>query len=246
VFDAHEVVQQRFAPPGVACISQQSAAVIKARPIYMRAEESSHSGEVPRGQGNRALALLKAGGMLRLRDFIDRGISAETLSRLVRRRAVVRRSRGLYQLADVKVELTHALAEASILVPKGIVCLTSALQFHGLTLQMPAAVWMGLDRKSWRPNISYPPMRFVRWNTTSWGLSRHLIDGVSVPITDVNRTVVDCFRYRNKVGLDVAMEGMREGLRSRRCTPDELWRYARKGRIWSVMRPYVEAMVANE
>jgi predicted transcriptional regulator of viral defense system len=213
--------------------------------MIIKAKEVSQP-KSPQEQRVRALELLKASGMLRLKDFVARGIWPETLSRLVRGQAVVRRSRGLYQLPDATVEATHVLAEAAILVPKGVICLISALQFHQLTLHMPSAVWMGIDRKGWRPKISYPPIRFVRWNTTSWGISPHLIDGVSVSITDVPRTIVDCFRYRNKVGLDVAMEGLREGLRSRRCTPDELWRYAQKGRIWSVMRPYVEAMVANE
>lgn len=210
----------------------------------MKAEESSH--KRPSDQGTRAVALLKANGMLRLKDFKVHGVWPETLARLVRGKAVVRRSRGLYQLPNASVEAAHVLAEAAALVPKGVICLTSALQFHGLTLQMPSLVWMAIDRKAWRPKIAYPPIRFVQWNATSFGISPHRIEGVNVPITNIPRTIVDCFRYRNKVGLDVAMEGLREGLRNRRCTPDELWRYAQKGWIWSVMRPYVEAVVADE
>ena len=219
--------------------------VIKPPLIIMKADESSRNAPL-QDQRGRALALLNASGMLRLKDFVAQGIWPETLARLVRGQAVVRRSRGLYQLPDARVEASHVLAEAAILVPKGVICLISALQFHQLTLQMPSVVWMGIDRKAWRPKIAYPPIRFVRWNATSLGISHHRIEGVSVPITNVPRTIVDCFRYRNKVGLDVAMEGLREGLRNRRCTPDDLWRYARNGRVWSVMRPYVEAMVSNE
>jgi predicted transcriptional regulator of viral defense system len=211
----------------------------------MKAEESSQSVHLG-DQRSRVLELLKANGMLRLKDFVAHGIWPETVARLVRGEAVVRRSRGLYQLPDARVEATHVLAEAAILVPKGVVCLTSALQFHELTVHMPSVVWMGIDRKAWRPKIAYPLIRFVRWNATSIGISHHRIEGVRVPITNISRTIVDCFRYRNKVGLDVAMEGLREGLRNRRCTPDELWRYARTGRVWSVMRPYVEAMVSDE
>jgi predicted transcriptional regulator of viral defense system len=198
-------------------------------------------------QRTRALDLLKARGMLRLKDFVAEGIGPETLARLVREDAVVRPARGLYQFPDVQVEAAHTLAEAAALVPKGIICLTSALQYHELTLQMPAAVWMAIERTAWRPKIDYPPIRFVRFTGDSLtdGVERHRVEGVEVAITDPARTIVDCFRYRAKVGIDVAMEGLREGLRRRRCSPDELWRHARKARVWSVMRPYVEAMVSD-
>jgi predicted transcriptional regulator of viral defense system len=195
----------------------------------------------------QALDLLKARGMLRLKDFVSEGIGPETLARLVREAAVVRPARGLYQLRDTPVDAAHALAEAAILVPKGVVCLTSALQYHELTLQMPSAVWMAIDRAAWRPKITYPPLRFVRFTGSALteGVERHRIETVDVPLTDPARTIVDCFRYRTKVGLDVALEGLREGLHRRRCTPDQLWHYARRAKIWSVMRPYVEAMVAD-
>jgi predicted transcriptional regulator of viral defense system len=198
-------------------------------------------------QRTRALDLLKSRGMLRLRNFVAEGVGPETLARLVREEAVVRPARGLYQLADARVEAAHSLAEAAVLVPKGVICLISALQYHGLTLQMPAAVWMAIERTAWRPKIDYPRIRFVRFTGPALkdGVERHLIEGVDVSITNPARSIVDCFRYRGKVGLDVAMAGLREGLRRRRCTPDELWRHARTARIWSVMRPYVEAMVSD-
>jgi predicted transcriptional regulator of viral defense system len=195
----------------------------------------------------RALDLLKARGMLRLKDFIADGIGPETLARLVREEMVIRPARGLYRLSNMEVEATHVLAEAALLVPKGVICLISALQYHELTLQMPSTVWMAIDRAAWRPTIDYPPIRFVRF--TGWalteGVERHLIESVDVSITDPARTIVDCFRYRTKIGLDVAMEGLREGLRQRRCTADQLWRHAGKARVWSIMRPYVEAMVSH-
>jgi len=198
-------------------------------------------------QRMRALELLKARPMLRLKDFAAQGIGPETLARLVRDEEVVRAARGLYQLPDAPVDASHVLAEASALVPKGVICLTSALQFHELTLQMPSAVWMAIDRTAWRPKIDYPPIRFVRFTGSALteGVERHRIEGIEVPITNPARTIVDCFRYRTKVGLDVAMEGLREGLRRRKTTGDELWTYGKKARIWSAMRPYVEAMVAD-
>jgi len=221
--------------------------VIKPLLILEKAKETSLTMSSISAQRLRALNLLKARGMLRLKDFVAEGIGPETLARLVREAVVVRPARGLYQLRDTQVDAAHTLAEAAALVPKGIVCLTSALQFHELTLQMPSAVWMAIDRTAWRPKIDYPRIRFVRFTgpALTEGVVRHRIEGVEVPITEPARTIVDCFRYRAKVGLDVAMEGLREGLRRRRCTPDELWRYARKARVWPVMRPYVEAMAAD-
>jgi predicted transcriptional regulator of viral defense system len=202
---------------------------------------------MPSDQKTRALSLLKSRGMLRQKDFLSENIDSETLARLVRENQVVRPARGLYQLADVSIDAMHAFAEAAILVPKGIICLISALQFHELTLQMPSAVWMAIDRTAWRPSISQPPIRFVRfsrWAMTE-GVEKRSIESREVSITNPARSVVDCFRYRHKIGIDVAMEALREAIRSRKCTPDELWKYGKLGRVWTVMRPYVEVVVAD-
>lgn len=199
------------------------------------------------GQREKALDLLGSHSMLRARDFAAHGISPETLSRLVRDGVVVRPARGLYQLADGPTDARLALAEAATLVPKGVICLVSALQFHELTLQMPSAVWMAIERSAWRPRIDHPPINFVRFSRTALeeGVEHHRIEGIEVPITDPARTIVDCFRYRARVGIDVALEGLREGLRQRKATSDQLWRYATKARTWSTMKPYVEATAAN-
>ena len=200
-----------------------------------------------RTQRSRALALLGLQPILRLKDFTAQDVGPETLARLVREGMIVRVARGLYQRADASADAGHSLAEAAALVPKGVVCLISALQFHELTLQMPSAVWMAIDRTAWRPRIEYPPVRFVRFSGTALtdGVKRHRIEGVEVAITDPARTIVDCFRYRGKVGLDVALEGLREGLRQRKVTSDQLWRHATKMRVWSVLKPYVEATAAD-
>lgn len=198
-------------------------------------------------QRTRALDLLKTRGMMRLKDFIAKNIEPETLARLVRDKQVVRPARGLYQLPDAPVDAAHTLVEATVLVPKGVICLISALQFHEFTLQMPSAVWMAIERSAWKPMISYPPIRFVRfsgWAMTD-GVEWYSIQSYKVHITNPARTIVDCFRYRNKVGIDVAMEALRDGIRRRKCTPDQLWQYAKKVRIWTIMRPYVEAVVAD-
>jgi predicted transcriptional regulator of viral defense system len=202
---------------------------------------------MPSTQNERALHLLKAKGMLRLKDFINKNIEPVTLARLVRDGQVVRPARGLYQLPDTPVDAAHVLAEAATLIPKGIVCLVSALQYHGLTLQMPSTIWMAIGRTAWKPTISYPPIRFVRfsgWAITD-GIERYAIQSRKVSITNPARTIVDCFRYRNKIGIDIAMEGLRTGIRQKKCTPDELWQYGKKARIWTIMRPYVETVVAD-
>jgi predicted transcriptional regulator of viral defense system len=182
-----------------------------------------------------------------MRDLRDAGVGSETVARLVREGAVTRVARGLYQLAEVVPDARRSFAEASALVPKGVICLISALQFHELTLQMPSVVWIAIDRTGWKPKVEYPPMRFVRFSSRALreGMKRHLIEGIEVPIFEPAKTIVDCFRYRNKIGLDIALEGLREGLRTKRATPDQLWEFARTARVWSVIRPYVEAMVAD-
>lgn len=201
----------------------------------------------PRTQRSRALALLGQQPILRLKDFTAQDVGPETLARLVREGMIVRVARGLYQRANASADAGHSLAEAAALVPKGVICLISALQFHELTLQMPSEVWMAIDRTAWRPRIEYPPVRFVRFTGTALtdGVKRHRIEGVEVAITGPARTIVDCFRYRGKVGLDVALEGLREGLRQRKVTTDQLWRHATKMRVWSILKPYAEATAAD-
>ena len=112
---------------------------------------------------------------------------------------------------------------------------------------MSSAVWIAIDRTGWKPKVEYPPFRFVRFSghALEEGVKRHIIEGIEVPIFEPAKSIVDCFRYRNKIGLDIAMEGLGEGLRGGRVTPDQFWEFARTTRVWSVMRPYVEAMVAD-
>ncbi len=140
------------------------------------------------------------------------GIGEETVARLARQGRLLRLARGLYQLPDAELAAGHSLAEAAKLVPKGVICLLSALQFHGLTLQVPSSVWMAIGRGARKPRIAYPPLRFVRFGVAALdaGVQQHRIEGVSVRIFDPAKTVVDCFRYRNKVGLDLALEALRE------------------------------------
>lgn len=198
-------------------------------------------------QTDQALKLLKARGITRLAELMAAGVGQETVSRLVRDGRVIRLARGLYQLPGSDLESTHGFAEAAKLVPKGVICLVSALQFHELTVQLPRAIWMAIETGARAPRISYPPMKFVRFakETISQGIEQHRIEGVTVRVTDTATTLADCFRFRSKVGVDVALEGLREALKRKKTTPDAIMKAAQRRRIWTKLRPYLEATVEH-
>lgn len=198
-------------------------------------------------QRDRAVAHLQATGMSRLSELIAKGVTAATVSRLEREGVLMRLARGLYQLADASLDMHHTLAEASKLVPKGVICLTSALAFHGLTDQIPPKVWIAIGPKEWRPKFEYPPVRFARFSgpRLQLGVENHLIDGVSVPIFGVAKTVADLFRYRQTVGVNVALEGLREALRQKKASPSEIAREAADAKVWKIMEPYVSALTSH-
>ena len=201
-----------------------------------------------RSQRQTVLELLERHGIMRLSDLMAHGIYPPTLARLVNEGVVARPSRGLYELADAEVELTHSLAEMAKRVPRGVICLISAMQFHEITLQEPRSVWVAIGEKDRKPQLDYPPARFVRFGERALksGVQTHIIGSVPVRIFNPAKTVVDSFRYRNTVGLNVALEALRMALRSRKATPDAIANYARDLRIWTVLRPYLESTVADE
>jgi predicted transcriptional regulator of viral defense system len=198
-------------------------------------------------QRTKALSLLQRRGMVRLSEFLTLGVTAATVSRLEREGAVVRLARGLYQRPDASVDANHTLAEASKLVPKGVICLASALAFHELTDQLPPKVWMAIGPKDWRPRFPYPPVRFARFPETQLrsDVEHHRIDGVRVPIFGVAKTITDLFRYRRTVGINLALEGLREALRHRKATPAQIAKRAMKSGVWKTMEPYVNALSAD-
>lgn len=192
------------------------------------------------------LDIVREQGVLRPRDLAERGIARAYLSRLEQRGLLVRSGRGLYMLPDAAITERHMLAEASKRVPKGVICLLSALQFHNLTTQAPFEVWMALGPTARRPRLESPPLRIVRFSGASLtaGAETHCIEGVPVLVYNRAKTVADCFKYRNKIGLDVALEALRETWRERRVSMDELWHYAKIDRVATVMRPYLESLEA--
>ena len=192
----------------------------------------------------KALKLVQAAGVLRPRDLAKHGIPRQYL-RILEQQGKVRKSgRGLYTLAGAAVTAGHSLAEAGKRVPHGIVCLVSALALHGLTTQIPHEVWIAIDRKARKPNVDYPPLRIVRFSGPA--LTAHVqtrkIEGVTVHFYDPAKTVADCFKYRHKIGLDVALEALRDCWRKKRATMDQLYAAAKVCRVAAVMRPYMESL----
>ncbi len=189
---------------------------------------------------------LRQKGILRAKDIETLGISRTYLGKLRRKGIVERVGRGLYSLANADYSASHSLAEASKQIPKGVVCLLSALSFHDFTTQLPFEVWMAIDFKARKPNLTGTPIRIVRFSgqALNSGIQKHKVDATEIRVYSPAKTVADCFKYRNKIGLDVALEAMREGWREKRFTMEELWRFAKICRVGNVMRPYLESLAA--
>ncbi|BBL77316.1 type IV toxin-antitoxin system AbiEi family antitoxin domain-containing protein [Methylomagnum ishizawai] len=183
-------------------------------------------------------------GLIRPRDLAALGLPSVALTRLVRQGRLARVGRGLYGRPDRAVSEHGTLAGVARKHPQGIVCLLSALRVHDLTTQSPSEVWLAIPNKARAPRMDYPPLRIVRFSGAALteGIEEHVIDGVPVRVTNVARTVADCFKFRNKIGLDVALEALREAWRARRSSMDELWRFAAPCRVANVMRPYLESL----
>lgn len=196
---------------------------------------------------DRALQVAKRQGIARGRDFDAAGVPRVYLQRLRDEGILQQVGRGLYRLANSEIESSTSLAEAARIQPKGIIGLLSALQFHQLTTQTPHTVWMLLGPKDWAPTNPSVKLKIIRASgeALTAGVETHKINGVSVPITSPAKTVADCFKYRNKIGLDIAIEALRDLLKTRKGRTElaELWQYARIDRVQAVMLPYVEAMV---
>lgn len=192
----------------------------------------------------RILDLAAQGGLIRPRDLAEHGLPAVALTRLVRQRLLQRVGRGLYAAPDRPVSEHGTLAEVARKHPQAIVCLLSALQVHDLTTQSPFEVWLGIPNKARKPKMTYPPLRIVRFTGTALtdGIETHQIDGVTVRVTSIARTVADCFKFRNKIGLDVALEALQEAWRTKRVSMDDLWRFSALCRVANVMRPYLESL----
>ena len=194
----------------------------------------------------QVLRLARARTLLRARDLAQQGLPTIALTRLVQAGKLERVARGLYGLPGAAISEHRSLAEVSARVPKGVICLLSALRVHEIGTQAPHEVWIAIPPHMVSPRLDQPAIRAVRMSDAALadGVDRMNIDGVDVPVFNAARTVVDCFRFRNKIGLDVALEALRDGWSQRKFTLDALWRHATTGRVANVMRPYIEAITA--
>jgi predicted transcriptional regulator of viral defense system len=193
---------------------------------------------------DQTLALVKRLGLVRPKDLNQHGIPVIYLRRLLHRGELVQPARGVYAVTGHEPTLHHSLAMVSKRIPRGVVCLLSALAYHDIGTQLPSVVWLAIDQRS-RPLVTTDlPSKIVRFSAQSLveGVEEHSVEGVTVRITNPAKTVADCFKFRNKVGLDIALEALRDAWRKRKVTMVELDRFAATNRMTNVMRPYLEML----
>lgn len=196
-------------------------------------------------QAERVLALVRQKGIVRGAELDRLGIHRMHLKRLADRGLLVQRSRGVYGAAEPRMSEHDSLIEVAARVPKATLCLLTALRLHGLTTQNPFEVWIMIDRKARKPSIDYPPVHVVRASggALTGGVELMKIDGVEIKVTTVAKTVADCFKYRSVVGIDVAIEALRDAWRQKKTRMDDIIAAAKTDRVATVMRPYLESLV---
>jgi len=193
---------------------------------------------------DKIINLVKKMGIIRPRDIEAMGIPREYLMRLYRQGKLERIGRGLYILPGSISSESISLAEIAKRVPHAVVCLLSALAFHELTTQLPSRIWIAIEHKKWKPRIEYPSIELIRMSGKAYqfGIEMHDIEGVPVMVYSPAKTVADCYKFRNKIGLDVALEALRDTWQQQKATMDELWIAAKVCRVAKVMRPYLESL----
>ena len=193
----------------------------------------------------KVIQIVKRLGIMRPRDMDEYGIHRKYIHMLYNQGILNRIGRGLYTLPETEPSENRSIAEACKRVPSGIVCLLSALRFHDLTTQSPYEIWMAIDNKARSPKELGIPIRIARFSgkVLTSGIERHNIEGVTIRVYNPAKTVADCFKFRNKIGLDVALEALRDCHQSRKCTMDDLWKYAKICRVANIIKPYLESLL---
>lgn len=193
---------------------------------------------------SQALRLMEKLGLARPRDLEAHGVSRAQLARLVSEGLVIRQARGIYVLARHAPTAAHSLAQVTKRVPEAVFCLFTALRFHDLTTQSAAEVWIALPERARRPRLDHPRLRVARFSgpALTEGIEEHRVEGVVIRVYSPAKTVADCFKYRNKVGIDVAVEALRDFSRKHRGRANELARFACICRVSRVMQPYLDAI----
>lgn len=198
-------------------------------------------------KSEKLVAELKKRGVLKTQEILKLGISKEYLRKLHKKGKVNRIARGFYVLPNYEFSAMQSITEVSKQVSKGVICLLSALRVHGFTTQNPFEVWIAVERRAWKPQIDgTTQVRYIRFSGAAFtsGVQVKTVDNIKVKVYSPAKTIVDCFKYRNKIGLDVALEALRDGWKEKLFTMDELWKYAKICRVGNVMRPYLESMTS--
>lgn len=195
-------------------------------------------------QTQRVLDLASRKGLLRASDLDAIDAPRVVLTRLTAAGLLDKVGRGLYRLPSHTGSEHEGLATVATKVPQAVFCLLTALQFHELTTQLPRQVWIAMPRGSHVPRIAYPPIKMVQMTGDAYaeGIETVERDGVKLRVYCAAKTVADCFKHRNKVGLDVALEALKDARSKRKASANDLWRYAKLVRMANVMRPYIEAV----
>ncbi len=193
---------------------------------------------------DNALKIISRVGLIRSKDMKAKGIPREYLKRLSEQKLIEKIGRGVYKSSNTNISEHHSLVEACIRVPRGVICLISALHFHEITTQLPSEIWIAIDNKSRKPKIDGLSLRIVRFSSDSLssGIEEHTIEGVKIRVYSLAKTIADCFKYRNKIGLDVAIEALQDGWDKNKVSIDDLWKNANICRVSNVMRPYLEIL----
>ena len=193
-------------------------------------------------QSTQVLRMVEEHGLVRSSDLTARRIPRATLMRLVRAGRLKQVARGVYALPDQPLSRQHPLAEVAARSSRGVFCLLTALRFHGIRIPSPDGIWLAIPNKARAPRSAHPPLRVVRFSGAALaeGVERHVIDGVAIRVYSVAKTVADCFKFRNQVGLEVALEALRRSRRRGLATTEDLRRYARICRVTEAMRPYLD------
>ncbi len=196
-------------------------------------------------QTQRVLDLVRTKGIVRGTELDRLGIHRMHLKRLVDRGLLIQRSRGVYEAAEPRMSEHDSVVEVAVRVPKATLCLLTALRLHQLTTQNPFDVWLMIDRKARKPSITYPPIRVVRASglALTIGVQAMKLDGADLKVTTVAKTVADCFKYRSTIGIDVALEALRDAWRQKKAAMGEIIAAAKADRVATVMRPYLESLV---
>jgi predicted transcriptional regulator of viral defense system len=192
------------------------------------------------------MALADRKSVLTAGDIARGGIHSQQLTRMVQSGVLERLARGQYRLVNSPISENHGLVMASRAVPRGVICLLSALSFHGIGTQLPADIWIAIPRGTRTPTIDQPPLHIVHFSAAAFtaGIQHHRLEGITVPVYSVAKTLADLFKFRNQIGIDVAIEALREAWRDRRFRMDALDDAAIACRVERVMRPYIEAIVS--